>query len=663
MDKIHTITYEPSNRRLKRKRCNECKRRKKRCDGNGPKCDYCQKKNIQCVFDNIHLVHYSEKKPTKKKPELETVQVVEHVDIPKRSSLKESDSKLSDIGIPTVHIPIRKVIQSADRPTVHDDTYMVEALDEKSTIGKEFSLFDFKLSGMRVKQLGSLSSCNIEMDRTNILQLGKTTNRDEILPEIKTKLSLATVLNNTSELSNIESLDDVDLEVNFDSLQNVFFCEKAAISIEDGSKSFVNLPKKISSEFAEDLFKYYCNVCQDVQQTSICVPPKVNFLKVCLPLIFGSALILKCVFLISYYHMINNDSSNILYLEGRGATMHSIHLEVLSELKHRLSYICSVSCDHSLLCVLLLLNLEVIKGGRGALWGKLLKLVQNMISLRGGVEKLSSNVTGLCLLKLLAIHLSTGMSLNSDDKSETPLSLNDFLNIINNRNEVDFYDNFNCFSNFGLSEMKSVVQLFGHITQLHNLVEISYDASRGGNDYLFILDGNYDSVSCSNLEYVIDKSEYLEKSINEVLEKIPDDIPEKYRIQLRFSLLASKLYLYQTVFCQTSISPRSVIVVKDLLSQVEEIFRYLGNLPPKEARNSLVFILPLFLLGVDLFSKEKREWYRGELKKLHMNCGKEMLKTCIYVLDEIWNMNEDGSRYINWKSFCRSHFVFIGLCG
>lgn len=44
---------------VKRGRCDECKRRKKRCVGDGPVCEFCEKKGLQCLnHDELRIKQF-----------------------------------------------------------------------------------------------------------------------------------------------------------------------------------------------------------------------------------------------------------------------------------------------------------------------------------------------------------------------------------------------------------------------------------------------------------------------------------------------------------------------------------------------------------------------------------------------------------------------------
>ncbi|ODV85605.1 hypothetical protein CANARDRAFT_28368 [[Candida] arabinofermentans NRRL YB-2248] len=699
------VAFPTTQQALKKKRCAECKRRKKRCDGDGSRCNYCEKRGIECIIESVHIVQYTGQQ--RRKTRIEKIEksssqrsfppLIDFVSTSPKSLNKMSDTttppsvvardtksmitpnsppksvqdafnELSGTGIPVVYLPTRKIIQTSNStPTVHDDTEQITVYNDEAILDSNFSLYDFILSATRVQLVDSYP-CDVDKDRvrlakdSELFKQEQNVSRSNISPWISTPMSsTASIVSPSNSVDLNRDLEATDLSIDIAKLKNVVFIQEAAVTNDDKAESFVNLPDTITREFADDLFKHFCNVCQERDPTK---PSSINVLKVCLPLILGNITVLKSVLLVAYYDRMSDEANHTEFLISMKGPMKDIHLGVLAELQQRLIYLTSVCCDHTIYLVLLLLTIEVINGANGSLYGKLITLGQNLVSLRGGVTKLASNVTGVCLLKLLLTHFSVGRSfLMNELECGDPLSLKDFFYILDYSDQMEFFDNFNCSSRLSLSDMKQVVGIYGHITLLQNLAAISYDANHKGSDTSLKIYGNYESVSSANLEMVLQESDSLEREIDLALNgDFPPNISMLHQLQLRFALHASSLYLYQSIYRQISLSPKTVFTVKLLLAEAVNLFEYYKTSSQEEAKNSTVFHLALFLLGVDLVSRGKREWYKTELLSLYNLTKKSMIKTCVSLLEQVWKLNPEGSTFVDWKHLSKKHLIVICLC-
>jgi len=757
---------------ISRGRCDECKRRKKRCVGTGSICDFCQKKGLQCTNHNtVKIFHFETPRNTKRQktvsssqqgneealfqveqcnpaphtsnPSIREIQnqipvidpqlqstansqahlqkhpshdkitpssLVEMIkaNLPHNPETMSQKQGLEFDKAPKLYLPSQKIELSKSQtqsPILHDEI-TIKVFSQETVIPKEFSLLDFLLSSTRVNFV-DLSTCHLEEpvsfdEIEKFLKVSRSKRTMDTLKEkgylVSSKMSnlrgapLSPISPDNSSSSensmqvNYKSLNDVDFKIDLENLKTHFYIQKAAVhdDVANENQKFANLPDSIDPEFADNLFQRFCAYSQEsstFQDLDLSSLPsyeeafetsrdyvKINYLKVCFPLIFGNVTVLKCVLIISYYKWKNTEPNNTKLCQMEDS-IKELHLDVLEELQERLSNCFSICCDHSLLCILLLLSTEVVTGLRGPLWKKLLKLIRDMIVLRGGVPKLLETLTGLCLMKLLSIHLSVGglFSFQTTEitNSAHSLSLADFFNVLDSHHQLDFFDNSNYYSKLGLNDIKGVVRTYGHITQLYNLSVISYDANNQNGDSTLKLYGDYDSVSLTNLELVLNDAETLEKEIQKSF-KHPEinqsNLPYYHKLQVSFAQKTALLYLYQVVYRQNSLSPKTVLAIQILVKEVGLLFDELQNLSFEDCQRSPIFIMPLFLVGVDLISENKRSWYKKELLVLYDATKKASLMTCISLLEEVWRLNVDGSLHIDWRALAESYEMDVCLC-
>ena len=72
--------------------------------------------------------------------------------------------------------------------------------------------------------------------------------------------------------------------------------------------------------------------------------------------------------------------------------------------------------------------------------------------------------------------------------------------------------------------------------------------------------------------------------------------------------------------------------------------------------------MPFFLLGVDLISNHKRNWYKEELERLYLTTKKAPLMTCVELLEKVWEINATGSIHVDWKAIAQKYELDICLC-
>lgn len=115
------------------------------------------------------------------------------------------------------------------------------------------------------------------------------------------------------------------------------------------------------------------------------------------------------------------------------------------------------------------------------------------------------------------------------------------------------------------------------------------------------------------------------------------------------------------VYHQASGSPKTILLVKELLIKAESVFDVFKSIHEHEVNSMTVMILPLFCLGVDLISKDVRDWYIDKLNQLLVKTKRKMIKTSIELLQKVWNLNRDGTLFLDWISLSAANCSYISL--
>lgn len=330
------------------------------------------------------------------------------------------------------------------------------------------------------------------------------------------------------------------------------------------------------------------------------------------------------------------------------------------DLDNRLSYYSSVSCDHSIICVYLLLNIEVVNGGRGLLWNKFQILIQQMISLRGGVKEMIQTLTGECLLKLLVPFCCTEVNL---ENNTTSLGLADLAFIVEYNPKLQFYDNLINKSSMSLNvNFKTLAQLYFHVSILKSLIYPSLciqPESLSKQEDIKNLD--YGNVSESNMENILHEASKLEDKISKMSLTEFDELLLDYA-QIKFSTKACILFIYQTIYKQASLSPKTVMLVKTLKPLITSIFKMMESISGYELERTTLLILPIFCYGVDLIGNNNRANFINNLNRLYHIGKREMIKSAIDLLQIVWGNNPNGNNFVDWKYLSKQYKINISLC-
>lgn len=658
---------------VNKRRCNECKRRKKKCLISSDSCDYCLQKGLICTFpDNVLNFNPANGKVIKKRRGSSSVikfnnpsnddRLVTTI-VPDAFSyqfhfLSQCKFFPNDYLYPKIFIPLgNSLIRKNGIPIVNDDKVSVNVLNKDMIILKDFTPSTYVMSSLRIKNIKEKS--NVEKDRKTIERLANSTLKNkfvQFLQKNNITFSSREHILDKDVIPNIKSLDEINLYVDFKNLRNVFMIEEPAIPTNSKNKSFKNLPSFMNAELANSLFEYFCSICTDeLPQAS---GSNVSMLTVCLPLILGNLTTMKAVLLWSYYHKLHNntDDNSLIAIMPQ---MKQLHLNALFELSKRLKYYISVSCDHSIFCVFLFLTIEVINGAKGTLWGKLQNLAQSMISLRGGVRELCQTLTGDCIMKLLLNYLCTEVSTEIISLS---FSFSDLKYVCDHNNDHEFFDNIISKSALTLANFKNVVQFYFRVSILRGLLSPSLGLDKrslGGEEISEKI--NYDIISESNIERIMYESSILEMEIKyAVFEELK--VTKLNHIQIVFASNACVLYLFQAIYRQSSLSPKTILTIKSLKADAENILKKLKNMTECESRHTTVFILPIFCYGVDLVGVHNRSQFINDLNDIYKLTKKEMIKSAIDLLWLVWEKNSEGQVFVDWKAISTSQQINISLC-
>lgn len=658
---------------VKKKRCNECKRRKKKCELSGESCLYCLQKGIKCLFPNEILDFDPQKgKINKKETYAQRIVKLDHkckhhnlIIQPKiqRQLHFPNENKFFFMGYlnPKLFVPIYdSIIKANETPMINDDKISIRVFNKDMEIDDKFALSSYALSSIRIKYIED--NTNFETDRIIIERLANSTLKDGLCEFFQmNNITISQSSNTNEELNslitktNIKSIDDINLKVDFENLKNILMIEEPAITTDSNNKKFINLPYFITADMANSLFNYFCNIC--TKEFPLSSPnSKISMLTVTLPLILGNLTILKVVLLCSYFHKLQNENNDAEFIKIL-PQMKQLHLDILIELSRRLEYYSSVSCDHSIFCVFILLTIEIINGGRGKLWKSLQNLAQSMISLRGGVEELCQSLTGECIIKLLLSILCTEV-----DSEYISFGINDLKYICEFNEKHEFFDNLVNMNSLILKDFKIVIQMYFQVSVLISLINPSLGLDKKekiNNGELPKI--SYELISEANMERIMHEAFILEMNIKCFdVNKIPNS--SFINSQINFARESCLLYIYQLIYKQSSLSPNTLLLIKSLKKKVETILTKLKAISESELRQTSVLILPIFCYGVDLVGDENRKKFIEDLKDINKISGKQMINSAIDLLNVIWAYNNNGLCFVDWKVISAKYKINISLC-
>ncbi|CDK27987.1 unnamed protein product [Kuraishia capsulata CBS 1993] len=612
-------------RSISRGGCSKCRERKKKCSQEKPSCSYCTKRNIDCVYPSNQFISYDQNGHKRKS------QLTDLLNDPTTTDTTVPPLKKKSL---VLYLPTSEIISSSSNiPTVSDGVKTVQIFNEKALLSENFSVSDLALSGYRANLADNNESVDIKSNLALILGNRKVKTSSEDDPQ--------TVY---------DSPDHINLKIDPEKLRNIIYIEAPAVSEDDFSK-FTNLPSFIDKEFADYLFRYYCeySVCEEEAEEN---GQYLSFLKICFPLIVGNILVLKCVFILAYLQMMKSKNPQHAQYKNMTPWMDKMYVDSLNELSRRLTYRISVGCDHSLMCVYLLLSIETLKGCRTTMWTRILKLGKSMVTLRGGAQKLLESPTGACLCKLLSMYYTNGISFDSTitpDNSSSGFHSTDLeLMMDTTINGLQLYDNRNYFPGVPTDEFLAIVKLYARISNLYFLLEISMKANLS-NDHM-----RYQFVSSWNMNSVLEEAASLDKRLNEM-----SITPSAFELAFRFARDAGVLYLRQSVFRQVSNSPGTIILVKRMLEYIDQLF----DTYTKSGKNEVVFTLPLLILGIDIVAKLDRNWYISRLRRIYDNLSNEMILTVIMLLERVWEINTDGFTLVDWRRLSDEQSLFVTFVG
>lgn len=544
---------------------------------------------------------------------------------------------------------------------VNDDKVSVNVLNKDMLMFSNFVPSTYVISSLRVKDINYQS--NPEKDRKIIQNLAKSALKNEITQffqrnniPILEPTETKTLKHDDYNIKDIRSVEDINLNVDFKRLKNVFMIEEPAIATDSNNRKFNRLPSFIDAELASSLFTYFCDICGEEFDPSSNF--KISILTVCFPLILGNLTTLNAVLLWSYYHRLHStkNDENLIKLIPQ---MRQLHLNTLYELSKRLTYYLSVSCDHTLLCVFLFLSVEVMNGAKGVLWERLQNLAQSMISLRGGVKELCQTPTGDCIMKLLVNYLCTEVNIENFSLS---FGFNDLKYVCEHNTKHEFFDNLLNKQMLTLKDMKNVVEMYFRVSILRSLLYPSLGLVNKSFEHADYSDKiHYESISESNVERIMNESSILEMDIK-YTDLVELDSTASNNAQVIFASKACMLYLFQTIYKQSSLSPKTILLVKSLKREISTIFKGLKVMNKTESRQTVLFILPIFCYGIDLVGSSNRLELIHELKCIYQITRKEMIRSAMELLQLVWEKNAGGRIFVDWKFLSKKHQINISLC-
>lgn len=451
-----------------------------------------------------------------------------------------------------------------------------------------------------------------------------------------------------------ECLDEIDLTIELGSIKNIMFVQEPAVPFFNDTIYF-NLPSFIERELANDLFEHFWKSIYRIDPDSS-AKEEIGWIHIALPLAFGNVTVLQCMLVYSGYHIVQQiDSGEKVQVPARCLKtlkdtdfLVKLHKNIMMQLKNRINFVSSVCCDHSLFCLLLLLSVELLRGGcYGTLWFKLMETTQSMLPLRGGVNKILKSLAGQGLLNMLTVHFFSSIPFKSLAGSEGYLDQEEFLAILNSCSDANFYDNINYYSHLGFDKWKPVLEVYAKIGYLY----------RSLSDCEPEL---YSSTMQTRFANILCEAQSISKSLEVwTFDDFINQLNSECKMLVQFSKDVAKLYISQVIFRRPSSSPETIVLVKTLLEKSKSLFQFYehriidGSL--------LVPILPFMVLGIDIADFSTREWYLGELHGLYKMTHKPLISDICDILEDIWCIDCYGKNYIDWIDVCEQNKVVLPL--
>lgn len=476
---------------------------------------------------------------------------------------------------------------------------------------------------------------------------------------------------------NRDSLTGRSLMIDTNNLKNEMFIEAPTLCgriVTDKSNNplkyqanFINLPSYISTETTELLFDNFCNmIAQETNKYLFCTNPKdgkawMNFtrllLNVYLSLAFSNITVFKAILLWSACNISSAQKSCHLVSKSTEALplqIESLHEDIINDLERRLSYFCATCCDHTIAIVILLLetgNFSAVIDPK--YWLNLTTLMLKIVSLRGGVTRLSESSNGLFFAKIFSFQFFSGYGYNLLKNNI------DYLNIENIHSIYNIPLNLN--SNLYYDFMKKITSAVGEVLHLCSLLKMAKHSGANGNGFSH----SYDSLNSFNISRVLDEAREIETRL--VLTEVPKfevqdmllscEEMDKIAVFLKESTF---LLLHQLVYNIPSVSTLTLLQVKKLIPILQEVFTFYQA--KGDTSMNIYMILPIFTVGCDIIGQETRSWYMENLKQLHKVTKQEKLLTVILLIRKIWSVNEDGSSFIFWPEVAEENGFVLPLC-
>ncbi|ONH64983.1 hypothetical protein BON22_5235 [Cyberlindnera fabianii] len=287
-----------------------------------------------------------------------------------------------------VYLPRQTVTEgSRGTPLLIDETEE-RNVDDKVEIPMSFSLADFVQSSLRVRSIRQHHHVLEAMTRTNskskisekeIIQTLENNGYDvESRPKNHKVIGLYT--------PNFQSYDEVKIIIDTQKLSNNYYVKEPGVEVsEDHQIKIVNVgTTEIPVHVMELLFNRFCERqmsqgSYSSSSTSDNQKDVVPALQICLPLVFGNVTVLEAATVLQFL------MSGELNLRQYHDAMVRLHLKILSEFQIRVQYTSTLCCDHTILLLYYLLEIEVIKGSTHPLYQHLIGITHALITFRGAI--------------------------------------------------------------------------------------------------------------------------------------------------------------------------------------------------------------------------------------------------------------------------------------
>lgn len=599
--------------------CLVCRKRKKKCDGGKPQCNYCQRLQLECKYEEAPKVWEIRRLSTedgvvkcvtdvvpmgKSRVKRKIEEVVDEGD--EADKTKESESEEKEKQKHEIMESKDENHQSQDQNHhSHDqnETSVTPTPPAKRDITPDYLVNMFNKSP---------DFFNFDLNSENVISELK--HQDEL-----DALQAAQVME-TEDNSDHEPLEDsLDNQLIHDPIN---FLTNSEIKVTFTCNIWQSLmgykfvlPKYISAESAEILISYFCekmaplfSVIQKTSSSLVCTY---------LPLAAADSIVLNALLAWVALHFEKKGDHSFVRLKER------LLLDVHKQLSELYQNHTKFPVEVALAALCIMISYE--NKSQQCNWFGYLSMAQKLIQ-----ETKNNDSSDFIWLKTNVLyHEVTGPSL---------LMLGDAFP----KNSKEMYKiDIPSVSNLPESYMgicKTIYEIIGDVFLLSKRF-----LSSSGNGHL---------------EQICEEGELLELRINQCQSLPPtDDIINSSTLiyhRIFFNLLkdAARLSLRQCVYMDAPVSIKTSIIVGRMIKTIRQLFGTVMD-------PALLF--PFFTLAIDTVSFSVREWVIKSMHELYDRMGSGNILLAIELIEKVWSKNNEGKVHIFWPQKAKEYGLFVSL--